>query len=534
MRFSIVLVVFLLLFLHSTPVLAVSKKVQEREIKALEKRIKELQKKTQGTANAGASCPTLTQSLEKGAKDVSVETLQRFLASRYSVKQSDIVTGFFGDTTKKYVMQFQREQGIPAEGIVGPLTRVAITKACSKNTTQVAPRLKKDTTQKISGSIDRNSLETLLTQPRIEGTAKNVSVVTLSISTAAGKVYGSGNIAVVDGEWLHQIGTPFAPGVYSIELFGENTRLTKKKYTLESQDETARVIVATNPVVSPVVPVVVQTPAQAPVQNTPVAAPVVPATPPVVVVPPVTPTPPTPPVVVPVGAYYTQTVLAKGIVIKAAAKVDPQALVVAKTIVERMLATVQPALVARMVGYGAALAIVPRTDYVSVLPEYTRYADRTLGYIPFSTRGGGGVIGQPITATSEENLLKLPGDGFWNEDITYHEFGHAIMNLGFSPQEKSKWSALFTKAKARNTFPGTYAMTTQDEYFAEFSQSYFGVNNEIGGKTEMQNGDPEAYAFVDAIYTGTAVAADTHSDRLSQLANILIGLQAVLDALKTR
>ena len=105
-------------------------------------------------------------------------------------------------------------------------------------------------------------------------------------------------------------------------------------------------------------------------------------------------------------------------------------------------------------------------------------------YDSFTVRGSGGIPQQPTTVTSEENLLPLVEDRtrFWAEDITVHEWAHAIENLGFDDETRTKWQDLFDRARAAGLWPGTFAMAVDGgrEFFAELPQSFFGVNNEIG------------------------------------------------------
>ena len=115
-------------------------------------------------------------------------------------------------------------------------------------------------------------------------------------------------------------------------------------------------------------------------------------------------------------------------------------------------------------------------------------------------RGAGGIPSQPVTATSEENLLELKGDPFWQECITRHEFAHAIMNLGFSEAEKKEWAAIYAEAAKKETFPGSFAMKNADEYWAELSQSYFSRNNEINEPKTIRKGDKAAFEFLRRIY----------------------------------
>lgn len=201
--------------------------------------------------------------------------------------------------------------------------------------------------------------------------------------------------------------------------------------------------------------------------------------------------------------YYTRQTTADGIVIKASATVNPKALREAKSIVELMLKH-SPDLATRMAEKHAELAIVPKDAVLSTLPEYAQYSGRNdangNGYDTMKIRGGGGIPSQPVTATSEENLLRLPGDVFFAEDITCHEFGHAVMNLGFTDDQREKWHAIYEAAKSRNLFPGTYATTNADEYWAELSQSYFGVNNEINTPETIKKADPAAYHVLVEVY----------------------------------
>lgn len=83
-----------------------------------------------------SDCSALTLNMQKGARDVSyrgqVSALQRYLSNRFGVNSADIVTGYFGPMTMRFVLQLQKEKSLPATGIVGPLTRSAIASSCGK------------------------------------------------------------------------------------------------------------------------------------------------------------------------------------------------------------------------------------------------------------------------------------------------------------------------------------------------------------------------------------------------------------------
>lgn len=87
------------------------------------------------TVPIGSSCPKLTLTMQRGARDATtggqVTELQIWLAKHFNLNEEDVVTGYFGPTTERYVIQFQKAQGLPAFGIVGTLTRATIAKLCN-------------------------------------------------------------------------------------------------------------------------------------------------------------------------------------------------------------------------------------------------------------------------------------------------------------------------------------------------------------------------------------------------------------------
>ena len=181
-----------------------------------------------------------------------------------------------------------------------------------------------------------------------------------------------------------------------------------------------------------------------------------------------------------------------GIRIKASGAVAPEALEVAADIVRTMLSH-RPDIAQRMAEAGASLAIIPKDGYITEIPELSFLRGRLdlngNPYDSFTVRGAGGVPGQTTTVTSEENLLNLVEDQtrFWAEDITVHELAHAIENLGFDDETRQVWLGLFGRAREAGLWPDAFAMRVEGgrEFFAEMTQSYFGVNNEIGGPEDL-------------------------------------------------
>jgi hypothetical protein len=206
--------------------------------------------------------------------------------------------------------------------------------------------------------------------------------------------------------------------------------------------------------------------------------------------------------------YYTQFISVLGIEIKAPPSVDPRALHKAEEIIYMMLVDIRPDIKERLVAKKAALAIIPRDKFVTSLPEFSHLSGKIdingNPYDSFKIRGLG-AKSQPVSATSEENLLNLSNDPFEAEDITVHEFAHAVMNLGFSSEDIRKINDLYVNARADGKFRGTFAMSRVDEFWAELSQSYFSVNNEIGGPDQILTNDPNSYKFLKQIYYSSSI-----------------------------
>jgi peptidoglycan hydrolase-like protein with peptidoglycan-binding domain len=77
------------------------------------------------TTPIAPACVSLTASMSKGKHDAStngdVTRLQNFLNKHGYLPVA--ATGYFGPLTAKAVMTFQKENGLTADGIVGPMTR---------------------------------------------------------------------------------------------------------------------------------------------------------------------------------------------------------------------------------------------------------------------------------------------------------------------------------------------------------------------------------------------------------------------------
>ena len=225
------------------------------------------------------------------------------------------------------------------------------------------------------------------------------------------------------------------------------------------------------------------------------------------------------------AAYYTQFLSVQGVTIKATSKVDPAALDVAA-------GTIRPMLSGRedisdcMADVGGGLAIIPRDEYVTTLPEYAYLKGRSdftgRTYESLQIRGLGGVKGQPVSSASEESLLRLdpveyPHNRFpFDSLITVHEYAHGIQNLCFTQDDHERWNGFYASAKEANIFPGTHMMTNEEEFFAVFSTAYFEVTDEIGrgaDRSTVKETYPDVYEFLEEIYQGAVLPPELRSRR---------------------
>ena len=209
------------------------------------------------------------------------------------------------------------------------------------------------------------------------------------------------------------------------------------------------------------------------------------------------------------SAYYTQFVFAHGVTVKASAAVNPAALRRAAEIMTGMMLGPRNDIRSCLTKSGAAMAIIPKDEYVTSLPEFAFLKGRKdiagNRYDSFAISGLGAVKGQPVSSTSERNLLRLPGDLHAFLDVTIHEFAHAIQNLCFTQEDRETWNALYDAAIQANVFPGKYLRTNPDEFFAILSTAYFAATSELGVargavRETFRSTLPDAFAFVEGIY----------------------------------
>jgi hypothetical protein len=91
-----------------------------------------------------------------------------------------------------------------------------------------------------------------------------------------------------------------------------------------------------------------------------------------------------------------------------------------------------------------------------------------------------------------------------------HEFAHGILSFGLTRDIREKIEAQRKKSLAAGKWETLYAAVNTQEFFAELTMWYFGTRGDYGkvqpppspGPQWLKSYDPEAYALLDAIYSG--------------------------------
>jgi hypothetical protein len=211
-----------------------------------------------------------------------------------------------------------------------------------------------------------------------------------------------------------------------------------------------------------------------------------------------------------VDPFYTKYTDAMGIPVLASDKVPDAALLVARDIVNSMLAErpdIRKALIARKWRTG----VIAELEMTMDIPEYARMkrpgaareepvtqADRD--YHANRSRGLGG---NPTTG-AEENLLGYPGTRYWGEHIFVHEFAHAIMTgiRDVEPPTIAEIRAAYDEAMQAGKYVHAdgrkhYATSNPNEYWAEGVQWWFFSNYGecFAGNVKVET--PEEFAAYD-------------------------------------
>ncbi len=249
-----------------------------------------------------------------------------------------------------------------------------------------------------------------------------------------------------------------------------------------------------------------------------------------------------PPAALELDPFYKKYTDAIGIPVVASEKVPDATLLMARDIVNYMLAK-RPDVRTAMINRKARVCIMAQTEMQTDLPEYRNMkkpAKQDPRLTPrerenYDNPGGIGSMtdqeywnrrargmGGNVTSCAEENLLGYPDTRYYGEHILVHEFSHNIMSAlrTADPQLLQELQAAYDDAKAKGRFKGQYAINTIAEYWAEGTQWWFWSNFEfydgeirIQSPDDLKAYDPALYSLLERVYIGHHIPADIYHGR---------------------
>ena len=249
-----------------------------------------------------------------------------------------------------------------------------------------------------------------------------------------------------------------------------------------------------------------------------------------------------PPAELELDPFYKKYVDAHGIPVVTSNKVPDAALLVARDIVQFMLAN-RPDLRKELIRKKWKLAIMAETEVTYDIPEHRKYRllpkidDERLtpqqkenynkpggvgtmtGEQYWNSRGrgfGGEPDGENTTSCAEENLLGYPGTRYFGSSICVHEFSHGIMRGGIytvDPEYRKAVEAAYASAKKLNlTSAQGYPGNNMNEYWATGIEAFvFGSGR---GPDSLLEADPRLYELVRQVIPATKMPGNVYVGRV--------------------
>ncbi len=229
--------------------------------------------------------------------------------------------------------------------------------------------------------------------------------------------------------------------------------------------------------------------------------------------------------------FYKKSLDDHGLPIVSSEKPNDAALYEAAWIIDHVLAN-RDDLREALVKANVRIVVMAATEFTTDVPEHAHLKAPKNTTLPAKqywdrrARGLGGTRSDPLTSCGEENLLNLKGDPYRGENILIHEFAHIIMNVAIrntDPETYKKINDNWKAARDAGLWKNTYAITDDNEYFAECVQSWFDCNaknnashNDIDTRDKLKKYDPRMADLLEQIfrnndwrYTPTTARPDT-------------------------
>jgi len=213
--------------------------------------------------------------------------------------------------------------------------------------------------------------------------------------------------------------------------------------------------------------------------------------------------------------FYQKSLDDHGLFIISSEKTSDFALYEAAWILDHVLAN-RDDLRAALIKNNVRIVVMAYSEFTTDIPEHANLRppkDSKLTGKQFwdrRARGLGGTRSDPLTSCGEENLLNLKGDPYAGENILIHEFSHIIQNVAIrntDPDLHKKITELWKSARDEGLWKNTYAITDDNEYFAESVQSWFdcnaannAVHNDIDTRDKLKKYDPRMADLLAQVY----------------------------------
>lgn len=214
-----------------------------------------------------------------------------------------------------------------------------------------------------------------------------------------------------------------------------------------------------------------------------------------------------------INPFYQKILDNSGITIVSDATVDDEALLRAQYVVNTMLKYL-PDVKQSMQNAKFRVNIIARKQIVTDLPDFsylTGVSSTETGSVGMAYSSLRALGGRTALAVGEENLLCDSVQPFWSEDVSVHEFAHSI-KMHMTSQMSGRIDAAYNSAVANHLYtPGIYMMANSQEYWAEATQSWFGVtlridvNNGYNTRAKLTPHDPTIIGILNDVFQDVLV-----------------------------
>jgi alpha-glucosidase len=151
------------------------------------------------------------------------------------------------------------------------------------------------------------------------------------------------------------------------------------------------------------------------------------------------------------------------------------------------------------------VGIIAVSEYTMDIPENQQPYMIARG--AYNDRRSRGLGGRRYTTCAEENLLNLSGDHYVRENITIHEFSHTVASCirAVNPDWYDRLREAYKHAKEKGDYGRSYAISDEQEYWAEGAQCWFDCANprNAGGaanRDQLKAKDPALAALLTEVY----------------------------------